>query len=102
MQSTELSKKDRVAHARRRGCRHDRAFATRLCFVTTQRYHRPVQDYQLEARPGRHRTLVVSEARVILTKKNPRSTPQRSFFCEGEHFFTARSWKIISHILNDR
>jgi hypothetical protein len=53
-----------------------------LVSLLFHRRHRPVQ-YRIEAAcPGRQLTLVISEAKVILTRKSPRSTPHTGIFCE--------------------
>ena len=50
------------------------------CFALIHRRHRPVQGCIIAARPGRRLTMVVSEAKAILTRKAPRSTPLSNFF----------------------
>jgi hypothetical protein len=55
----------------------------RRCFALIYRHHRPVQYCRVAARPGRRLTLVISEAKVILTRKSPRSTPLKGFFTQN-------------------
>ena len=50
------------------------------CFTLTHRHHRPVQCCILAACAGRRLTLDISEAKTILTRKFPRSTPPRGIF----------------------
>jgi hypothetical protein len=86
MQSTELSKKRPTPHE---GC------TSQTSTLHTTRggmllYYPPTPSagarLRLAARPGRQLTLAVSEARAILTRKSPRSTPLSGFFARRASF----------------